>query len=182
MSLNIDPFEWLQTVEALAKQKAVGLPSQKKIKRYWRGIAFRVGETFFITPLDEVREVLHYPKIMAKVPGAKPWVQGIANIRGLLLPVIDLRACLDHTPTAISKQSRLLITNQSDISSGILVDEVLGIKDFLENHRNLDQRFGQAWFASFARGAFVEKNHHWVVFDMQALTKNRLFLDAALAA
>jgi len=178
--MSIDPFEWLQTVEQLAKNKALGLPSQQKLERHWRGIAFRVGNSYLVTPLNEIREVLHYPSVMAKVPGAKPWVQGIANIRGLLLPVIDLRACLDNKSSTINKHSRLLIIQQGDISSGILIDEVLGIKHFLANHHQNNTNWDKKWFASFARGEFIEDNKTWVVFDMQALSKNRFFLAAAL--
>jgi twitching motility protein PilI len=175
-----NPFLWLQELEQLARQRGKGLPRQEKIQQIWRGIAFRVGKFKLVTSLTEIREVLYCPKIMAKVPGGKPWVKGIANIRGQLLPVIDIQACLGGRVTLVENRTRLLIINQVGTSSGILVDEVLGIKHFQENERDSEAVFKDEWFAPYARGAFTQEGDTWIVFDTHALSKSRAFLDAAL--
>ena len=74
----------------------------------------------------------------------------------------------------------MLVINQAGISSGVLVDEVLGIKHFPEDSRDRDAAFQNEWFAPFARGTFTQENEIWVVFDMYALSKSRFFLDAAV--
>jgi len=76
----------------------------------------------------EIREILPYIGRLAKVPGAKSWVKGLANIRGILLPVIDLSGCLDGKPISIERHTRMLIINQAGISAGFL-------------HRSLDSPF-----------------------------------------
>ncbi|MCP4700916.1 MAG: chemotaxis protein CheW [Gammaproteobacteria bacterium] len=175
-----DPFQWLQALEQRTKKQAKGLPRQEKIQETWRGIAFRLDKALLVTPLEEVREVGYCPKRFARVPGAKSWVKGIANIRGLLLPVIDLQACLSDKPIILNNRSQMLIINQAGISSGVLVDEVLGIKHFPVDSRNREATFQNQWFAPFARGTFTQEEKIWVVFDMHALSKSRVFLDAAV--
>lgn len=175
-----NPFLWLLTQEQLVKQHARGLPRREKVQKIWRGIAFRVSGALLVCALDEIREVIACPAQMARVPGTKNWVKGIANNRGLLLPVIDLHLCIGgKTPTIPGKRCRLLIINQAGVSSGVLVDEVLGIKHFLEESRNPEQN-KDVWYSPFARGAFEEDGEVWTVFDVQALSNSRTFLDAAL--
>ncbi len=176
------PFQWLQALEQYIKKHARGLPRQEAVREIWRGIAFRMGKVYLVAALSEVQEVLVCPPILAKVPGAKPWIRGIANVRGQLRPVVDLQACLGGGMTLVEGQTRLLIINQSGVSSGILVDEVLGIKHFPEeNRKKLNNSVDLPHMASqFARAVFQYEDSNWVVFDLLALSKSRLFLDAAL--
>jgi len=176
------PFQWLQALEQAAKENAKGLPRQEVVQTFWRGIAFRLGQAYLVAPLAEIREVIYCPKALAKVPGAKSWVNGIANIRGQLLPVVDLQACLGGQPIQLKKRNRMLIINQSGVSAGVLVDEVLGIKHFPEDSYHKDVPPGQEeqWLSQFIRGRFSEGADNWTVFDMLALSKSRLFLDAAI--
>lgn len=177
------PFQWLVNLEQTARTHAKGLPRQEIIQQIWRGIAFRLGNALAVAALTEIREVLPSPKILAKVPGAKAWVSGIANIRGQLLPVIDLKACLTGEHTHCEKKTRLLILNQSGVSAGILVDEVVGIKNFPQDNLETNPSYPDQvqWLVPFARGIFQEaENESWIVFDMSVLTKSRPFLEAAV--
>ncbi len=179
-TLAQSPYKWLQDLERRALLRAKGLPRYEKVEQIWRGIAFVLEETYLVTPLNEIREIIHYPGRLAKVPGAKSWVKGLANIRGLLLPVIDLKACLEGNPISINGRSRILIINQAGIDAGLLVDDVLGIKIFHEHHRDLDTPCKEAAYAPFARGLFTSDEFTWTVFDMPALAESDLFLNAAL--
>ncbi|OQW93657.1 MAG: hypothetical protein BWK79_09990 [Beggiatoa sp. IS2] len=174
------PFQWLTELERRAKQKAKGLPRQEKIQQIWQGVAFRLGEVVLVSPLTEVREVLACPKVLARVPGAKTWVKGLANIRGMLLPVIDLQGCLEGTPIVLEARSRMLLVNHSSVSAGLLVDEVLGIKYFPENLRDSDTPCKEVWLASFARGSFVYEERTWIIFNMLTLVDSEKFLKVAL--
>lgn len=180
MPFTQSPFQWLQNTERCAKQRARGLPHREKIEQMWQGVAFRLGEDYLITPLDQIREVLPYGGQLAKIPGSKPWIKGLANIRGLLLPIIDLSGCLANKAVVIKRNTRMLIINQAGIIAGLLVDEVLGIKYFPEHLRNLDTPAKEAWMAPFINGIFETDDAKWIVFDMRVLVKTDSFLNAAL--
>lgn len=179
-----NPFQWLQDLERRAKQKAKGLPRQEKIQQIWRGVAFRLGENYLVTSLLEIREVLHYPRSLARVPGAKMWIKGMANLRGLLLPIVDLQACLEGKPITLSNRSRVIVINQvtakATIYAGLLVDEVLGIKHFPESLRDLETPCKHAWLAPFAKGIFIHEETLWTVIDTHTLAESETFLNAAL--
>jgi twitching motility protein PilI len=174
------PFQWLQELERRARQRAKGLPRHEKVDPIWRGIGYRLENNYLVTPINEIREIIPYTSYLAKVPGAKSWVKGLANIRGLLLPIIDLRGCLEGKPITIENRTRMLIINQMGISAGLVVDEILGIKHFPEHIRDMDTPCRESWIAPFARGLFIHEGTTWTVFDMQALAESEQFLKAAL--
>jgi twitching motility protein PilI len=180
-TLALSPFQWLQHIELLTKQRAKGLPRQLNVEKIWRGIGFRLGKTYLVTSINEICEVIPYTVRLAKVPGAKSWVKGLANIRGSLLPVIDLKDCLEGKPISIEKHTRMLIIEQEGITAGLLVDEVLGIKVFPEHKRDWNTPCKAAWIVPFADGLFTIEEITWTVFNMQKLAKNDLFLKAALS-
>ena len=183
-TISQNPFQWLQDIERRAKQKAKGLPRQEKIQQIWRGVAFRLGETLLVTPLTEIREVLHYPRTLARVPGAKSWVKGLANLRGFLLPIIDLQACLESKLVTVGNRSRVIVinqtTNQNIIYAGLLVDEVLGIKHFPEHLKDVETPCKYPWLTPFTKGIFVYDEVVWTIFDMHTLSENEGFRNAAL--
>ena len=63
------------------------------------------GELYLVAR-EEAREVLGVPAPLTRVPGAKSWILGLANVRGQLLPIIDLRAYLGSGPTPDVAQHR----------------------------------------------------------------------------
>ena len=71
----------------LAKARKSGRQSGQQSE--WRGVVFEVGGQQLIAPMGEVSEVLSMPEFTS-VPMAQPWLLGIANVRGRLLPLTDL--------------------------------------------------------------------------------------------
>ncbi|MHB8570662.1 MAG: chemotaxis protein CheW, partial [Metallibacterium sp.] len=64
---------------------------------------------------------------LTPVPGTQPWLLGVANIRGNLVPVVDLGLFLFGSATLIGERTRVLLVRQGNSGSvGLLVDEVSG--------------------------------------------------------
>ena len=98
-ALRDKPFELLRELEKLARAALTGQGRDAANESEWVGVAFRMSSESFLVAREETREVLGYPAVVTRVPGAKPWIRGVANVRGTLLPVVDLRAFLgggDH--------------------------------------------------------------------------------------
>ena len=88
-SLVEQPFELLREIERRSRVAVAGKGAGDSADE-WVGIGFRIGQENFVAARDQVREVLMLPESMTRVPGAKRWLLGIANLRGHLLPLIDL--------------------------------------------------------------------------------------------
>jgi len=169
-------FNYLKFIEQRVKQKELSLPPRESDGVAWRAVVFRLEDVYLVTPLKEIREILFYPEQLSKIPGVKPWIKGLTNIRGILLPVIDLKACLGDKSINIDKNTRMLMIHQNDIFAGLLVDEVLGIRSFTENVQEgmvceID------WLTPFIQGIFIEKNITWMIFNIEKFAKSDLFLN-----
>jgi len=174
-----DPIDLLLELEARSKKNARGLPQQTVQTTLWNGIAFRAGGISMVAPLNHVNEILHYPKLTL-VPGTLPWVKGLANIRGTLLPVVDLQVFLGMAPIQINPQSRILVIDQGELVVGLLVDEVLGLRHFEPEQRVTRIRKLDPAVKPYIRGAFQQDDQVWHLFDMTVLTQDPQFYKVAV--
>ena len=65
----------------------------------------------------------------------RSWVLGVANVRGRLVPVMDLAGLLDLPSRANWRSRRVLVVEQGDFLVGLLVDAVLGMQQFPSDSR-----------------------------------------------
>jgi purine-binding chemotaxis protein CheW len=91
-------------------------------------VVVRLGGSRFAAELDAVSEVGRVPAV-TRVPGAPSWLAGIANWRGRLLPVLDLRTLLGAEDAAVGADARLLVLTDDGVTVGFVVDAVEGTGD-----------------------------------------------------
>jgi twitching motility protein PilI len=163
-----DPFGILQAADRLARRVAPGLPLAQEVRQRWVGIGFRLAGQALVMPVDEVRELLRYPRL-SRVPGTHVWVRGVANVRGRLLTVIDLQGCLGGELETVTRRSRVLALRDEAASVGLLVEEAPGLKHFFLEDRTRDVRGFPSWLSEYLRGAFMQGATPWGVLDGQAL-------------
>ncbi|UCC15379.1 MAG: purine-binding chemotaxis protein CheW [Gammaproteobacteria bacterium] len=174
--LREQPFDLLLALERCGLQAAEDSIGNEEHE--WVGMAFRLGEQVFVSSRDEVREVLVYPDVVSRIPGSKPWLTGLANVRGQLLPVIDLQAFLGGATTRPGRETRLIVVNHRDVPAGLVVDEVLGFRRFPTDDRSADAPDMVLRCERYLRGAFRQDSDNWPVFELAALVESPQFLNA----
>ncbi len=169
------PFEILKNLDARFRRNSTGLPVAKTVVDDWIGIGFSINGVPLIAKMDEVSEILPPPDTI-RVPGVVPWVNGLANIRGNLMPVLDMNGFLYGKPTDVRKESRILIINKLGVVAGLLVDEVYGLRRFKpeEHQEEIQQDAGS--LVEYLAGTFVDQVRRWNVFSVERLTKAEQFL------
>ncbi len=178
MAQSQTAFEMLLEIDQRCRLLAADLPSQETRLQTWSGIGFRIGEHCFVAPMGEIAEVLHEPR-QTVLPGVKSWVRGVANLRGRLLPVMDLRAFFGHELSAPRKQRRVLVIEHRELFAGLLVDEVLGMQHFSQDSLQLGaQGLAEMQIGAFVKGRF-EREQVWWVFSPFALAEAAEFLNVA---
>jgi len=174
-ALRNQPFALLQALDA--RLRAARLDIAAEPGSGWSGLAFRLRNRWLVTPQSEVSEVVPVPAL-TRVPGAKSFLAGIANVRGVLLPVTDLAQLLDEPAQPPHRDQRLLVLNSQRIPAAFLVDAVLGYRPF----QPADQRHelvGQAGaIAPWLLGAFVRDAQPWLVLSLQRLARADAFVQA----
>src|SRR3984885_10288659 len=90
-SLRDRPYELLAELERRGRSVSAQVSHDSAVGREWVGVALRIAGELYLVAREETREVSSVPPGLTRVPGAKSWVKGLANIPGPLIAVIDLR-------------------------------------------------------------------------------------------
>jgi twitching motility protein PilI len=178
-SLRDRPFELLKEIEKRSRTVAAGNAPDAPAGQEWVGVAFRMGGETFLVAREETREVLGYPAAVTRLPGAKSWMKGLANIRGQLLPMLDLRQFLGSGATTVGRNTRVVVVNHREIPAGLMVDEVLGFRRFAENEFNPDAPPTVIRCDAYLGGAFRRGGEVWPVLSLKTLVESQSFLQAA---
>ena len=178
-SLRDRPFELLKELEKRSRAVAAGTTAESSVEREWVGVAFRMGGETFLVAREETREVLGYPAVVTRIPGAKAWVKGLANVRGQLLPMLDLRQFLGSGATASGRNTRVIVVNHRDVPAGLMVDEVLGFRRFAETEFNAEAPPTVIRCDNYLAGAFRRGGEVWPVMSLKSLLESQSFMQAA---
>lgn len=89
-------------------------------------IAFRIGGQQFCVDIRAVREIRGWAHA-TPLPQAPSWVKGVINLRGTVLPIIDLGARLGFGATIPSQRHVIIVARVSDKTVGLLVEAVSDI-------------------------------------------------------
>ncbi|MDH3513592.1 MAG: chemotaxis protein CheW [Gammaproteobacteria bacterium] len=169
-----DPFDLLRKMQQESLENAPGLPQEVEVTKLWSGVGFRVGEIMLVTPLDNVLEILPPPP-MTPVPNVKPWLKGVANVRGNLITIVDLPEYYGKSPVFMDDKARMLIMNIPGLNAGLLVNEVMGLRHFDEDLERQDLSGLDDPVLVQLNGAFLRDNVLWGVFDMKSLSESPSF-------
>ncbi len=79
----------------------------------------------YAVPIEQIKEIRNFSEI-TNVPKAKKYVKGVMNLRGLIIPVIDIKKRLGFGDVDIQNQSnyKIIIADVRDSIYGIIVDKV----------------------------------------------------------
>jgi purine-binding chemotaxis protein CheW len=92
-------------------------------------VGFQIGRETYGVPITSLHEIVRVPEITA-VPDAPNYMEGVINLRGKIVSVIDLRKRLGETTVVSSRRNRILVVEHKGRLSGLIVDsasEVLKI-------------------------------------------------------
>ncbi len=91
-------------------------------------LTFAVGEEEFAIPVAHVIEVVRLQKIFA-VPDVERHVRGVINLRGKVIPLLDVRARFDLQETAYSDRTVIVVIEVDGTPTGLIVDDVFDIAE-----------------------------------------------------
>lgn len=175
-ALSGNPFELLLQLDARLRASRLDIAAGQA--EVWTGLGFRMGDDWFLAPQDDVREVLTLPSI-TRVPNVRPWLLGIANIRGSLLTLVDLPQFFGGSPVAPTRSARTVVLNSTRIPLGFAVDEVLGHRQFspAEQAPSLLEAGHPAW-APYLLGGFRQQGRDWRVLSLHRLSEAEPLMQA----
>ncbi|NBS47627.1 MAG: purine-binding chemotaxis protein CheW, partial [Betaproteobacteria bacterium] len=87
-------------------------------------VIFRLGSEEFGVPITAVQEIVRVPETLTRVPMTPDFVEGVINLRGTVLPVIDQRKRLGMPTEERSDRQRIMVYLLDGVRTGFIVDSV----------------------------------------------------------
>jgi purine-binding chemotaxis protein CheW len=119
-----DVMQKLAQGDAAMKPTTNGRSAEAKTDDELRFLVFRLNDDEFALPIDAVDEVARVPDQITRLPKTPKFLEGVINLRGEVLPVIDQRRRFDMPPSAAVAGKRLVVVRTERHRAGLIVDSV----------------------------------------------------------
>ena len=126
--------------------------AQTEVSQY---LTFILSQEEFAVPIMQVKEIIEYHDL-TNVPMVPEFIAGALNLRGSIVPVINLAVKFGMTPSAISRRTCVVIMevaiDNEQVVMGILVDKVLQVLDIAEENIDSAPTLGAQIRTDFIEG------------------------------
>ena len=172
-------FAKLQDYQRRSIAHVAAAPEVSEEPGHWRAIAYRLGPYPLVSAFEQVIEITGVPP-MTPVPRSEPWLLGVANSRGNLLPIVDFKLFIFGERTLMHDGQRMLVVQQPGGMVAVVVDELFGQR-FFNDAQLVDEAsaFADGRLGHFVSKAYSALGKTWGVFDMDLLTRTPEFRQAA---
>ncbi len=174
-----EPFDFLLSLEQRAMKGSAGLPETDRVEEEWVGVGFRIGDNRLIAPMSEVREILDMPEF-TRVPGVKSWVVGIANVRGSLLPIMDLKGFMLGEDIRQRNKGRLIVIDYKGFDTALVVEEIYGMRHFRESDALDETPPMDEKISPYIERVLDDGEERWPVFSFSKMAEDERFVHASL--
>jgi purine-binding chemotaxis protein CheW len=146
-------------------------------------VVFRLDKEEYGVPIASVQEIVRVPDELTHVPKAPPFVEGVINLRGAVLPVIDLRRRLGLPAVERSDRQRIMVFLIAQIRTGFIVDSVAEVLRIHKSSIEAAPRLSAEQSRLLARMANLEQQKRMVqLIDPAQLLEGQQIADLAAAA
>jgi len=131
------------TMSALAEANEIIAATENTATKY---LTFRIGDELFGTDIDNIQEIIEYSE-MTRVPLTPSHIRGVSNLRGNVIPIVDMSIRLGkESRSDVTKRTCIIIVEMEDegekIDIGFVVDEVDEVLDIKEDTIEPAPQFG----------------------------------------
>jgi len=102
------------------------MKTEMVIENNLRVVTFLVGDEEYGIYIMKIQEIIRFVESV-KVPKAPPYVDGVINLRGKIIPIIDLRKRLGKVITPPTDISRIIVVDSGNRFAGLVVDRVMDV-------------------------------------------------------
>ncbi len=137
---------------------------------------FKVGEVRFGIDIMKVREITRYQKT-SKIPGTPPFIEGVINLRGIIIPVVDLRKKFGLPSKDPDKKTRIIVATILKKLAGLLVDEVIEVLRVPEDSVKPPPQLGETFSSEYLKGVCERGEDIIFIIDFDKLLSSKEQID-----
>ena len=146
-------------------------------------VAFKIDTEEFAVDIGSVQEINRAVEV-TRIPNSPPHVQGVMNLRGKIIPVVDLRRMLGFQTRTPDKQSRIIVIDVGGVVAGFLVDSVSEVVQLPERAIEAPPTFAGAVEPHYVSGVGKVDDRLLILLNLQKmfLTQEETGTDCALSS
>ncbi|MGQ0766257.1 MAG: chemotaxis protein CheW [Gemmatimonadota bacterium] len=133
-----------------------------------RLVTFRVGRDLYAVDVACVQRVLRYV-VPRQVPRLPPWLEGLTEFDGEVVPVADLRERLGASALDLTPRARLLVVSVDGSSCAVVVDQVLDVRPCTEDDIEPAPRMVRGLSGEFVKGVITRDGELVLIVDLAGL-------------
>lgn len=153
------------------RESSAGMPSQEV-----QLACFRLGPEMYALDIMRIKEIIR-PQKLTSVPKAPAFVDGMINLRGTVIPVIDLRKRFDLPPIPMDRKTRIVICAIFEKFVGLVVDEVTEVRRYLRHEVRPAPEFVKGKGAEFFMAVCQRESDLIMLIDLERLLTSEEILD-----
>jgi purine-binding chemotaxis protein CheW len=135
-------------------------------------LTFKLADEIFAINVSQVREVLDITSI-THVPRAPEFMRGVINVRGSVVPVVDLRKKFEMSKTEITVDSRIvvmeLLLDGDQTILGAMADSVHDVIDLETENIEAPPKIGSRWRTEFIKGIGKDNDEFIIILDIERI-------------
>jgi purine-binding chemotaxis protein CheW len=131
-------------------------------------LSFMLGGEMFAMDLLSVREIIQYAG-ETEVPMMPPCMRGVINLRGAVVPVLDLSVRFGRAPSQIGRRSCIVIVERERVAIGVLVDAVNTVLDICPDDVEPAPSFGAHLRNDFIAGVGKWKGRLLILLNVETV-------------
>ncbi len=131
-------------------------------------VGFRIGRETFGVPISLVREIVRVPEITS-VPNAPEYIEGVINLRGRIIPVVDLRKRFRENVAAPTKKNRIVVVEAEGRLIGLLVNSASEVLRILPSEIEAPQDVFQEGELNYITGVGKLRGRLVILLDLNKI-------------
>jgi len=131
-------------------------------------VVFSIDEQEYGIDIEKVQEIIRVP-VVTRLPGTADYVLGITNLRGSVIPIVDLKKISLGLSTAPTEESRVIVVEVGEKRMGLVVDEVDEVMPVPHDFIVSKELIGTASQAEYLRGVAKVDTRLLYVLDVDKL-------------
>lgn len=127
-------------------------------------VIFQLNDQQYALPIQETQEIIRMTNI-TRVPNTRHYVEGIINLRGSIVPVINLNKRLNLPVTDYSEDTRIIVVEQGGQKVGMIVDVVLEVGRFSNDEIDPPSVAGDN--VNYLKGVVKKGDQLWLLLNLE---------------
>lgn len=146
-------------------------PDEKALRQEVQLACFRIGSELYAIDIMRIKEIIR-PQKLTPIPKAPSFIEGVINLRGVVIPVADLRKRFDQPISETNRKNRIVVCSLSGRIIGLMVDEVTEVKRFGRNEIAPSPQFIDGPEANYFLGVARRDEDLIMLIDLEKILSN----------